>query len=85
MSWSIEYTGEAAKIAQRIETDERVQLIEPEHTIRENVYILIIGTLKQFPPDYPVHVRARGTQGTSGDKTLHDLLFTIEPIYGFVR
>ena len=90
MSWSVSAIGKAGPVAAKVAADlAAVKCSEPEETIKNTIGNVIAIALKEFPPDFPVRVRASGSQyspsGTPSTPQINQLSVTLEPIYGFVE
>jgi len=91
MSWSINALGKASAVAKKLATDfDRINCLEPEQTIKNQVASSVATALAAFPADFPVRVEASGSQSTYGDQSggpathLNQLSVKIEPLWGFL-
>lgn len=92
MTWSVSAIGKSQAVkASLAEQFGRIDCLEPEQTIKNDVATAIARALSYFDENAVVKVSASGSQsavvhdGQSGDEFINSLALLIEPQWGFVE
>ena len=85
MSWSVSATGFPAAVLKSIQGQAMNKCVEPEETIKQKLLEAISLALGAMPTDYPVIVKAGGSQGGSTPPVTNNFNVSIEPIWQFLH
>jgi len=87
MSWSFTAVGKPKAVMDKASKEMLSStLMEPEKTIRQAVFDILITSLSSMPDDSAVKIETNGSQWKRDDGTaLNNLSVKIETLYGFVE